>query len=336
MDAFSTQTDTPRTKPRGGVQPVPPSAKSDLPSVFGQAIEYESGAREIAHTHARAQLLYATSGLIRVRTPAASWVVTPDCAMLVPPRVEHELEMVGKVGFRTLYVDPCPAIGGDEGRLLPVNGLLREAILAMVEEPARTREPGSLADILTQLIVNLLAAASPADDQPGRLPLPQHPRLHRICQALIELRVDAWRVAQRLIDRGRALLIHLLARDDRNRLRHAHDRRVGLGARHGAFGDDARSRAPRRLALRVDVHRRQRAFRRRRLGRFRRLSRLRRSGVLSVLNAAGVISGLCVCDDRECQRHPQQCTPHRRKLRGQPVQPRHLVVFTSLHRRITN
>ncbi len=186
MEAFSTQTDTPRTKPRGGAQPVPPPAKSDLPTVFGQAIEYESGSREIAHTHARAQLLYATSGLIRVRTPAASWVVTPDCAMLVPPRVEHELEMVGKVGFRTLYVDPCPAIGGDEGRLLPVNGLLREAILAMVEEPARTREPGSLADILTQLIVNLLAAASPADDQPGRLPLPQHPRLHRICQALIE------------------------------------------------------------------------------------------------------------------------------------------------------
>ncbi|CAG9222342.1 HTH araC/xylS-type domain-containing protein [Paraburkholderia tropica] len=185
MEAFSIQTDNPRAKLRAAAPPAPPTPKSDLPAVFGQAIEYESGAREIAHTHARAQLLYATSGLIRVRTPAASWVVTPDCAMLVPPRVEHELEMVGKVGFRTLYVDPCPAIGGDEGRLLPVNGLLREAILAMVQEPTRTREPGSLADILTQLIVNLLAAASPADDQPGRLPLPQHPRLHRICQALI-------------------------------------------------------------------------------------------------------------------------------------------------------
>jgi AraC-like DNA-binding protein len=36
------------------------------------------------------------------------------------------------------------------------------------------------------LIVNLLAAAVPVADQPGRLPLPQHPRLHRICQALIE------------------------------------------------------------------------------------------------------------------------------------------------------
>jgi len=94
--------------------------------------------------------------------------------------------MVGNVGFRTLYVDPCPMCGGDEGRLLPVNGLLREAILAMVEEPVQPRDPGSLAEILTQLIINLLAASLPADDRPGRLPLPQHPRLVRICQAIIE------------------------------------------------------------------------------------------------------------------------------------------------------
>jgi AraC-like DNA-binding protein/quercetin dioxygenase-like cupin family protein len=183
MEAFSNQSDISLRESRAT---VPASPKSELPAVFGQAIEYESGARESAHTHPRAQLLYATSGLIRVRTPSASWVVTPDCAMLVPPRVEHALEMLGKVGFRTLYVDPSPDCAGQEGRLLPVNGLLREAILAMVNEPTSPRKPGSLADLLTQLIVNLLANASPADDRPGRLPLPQHPRLLRICQALIE------------------------------------------------------------------------------------------------------------------------------------------------------
>ncbi|MBN3858678.1 helix-turn-helix transcriptional regulator [Paraburkholderia sp. Ac-20340] len=183
MEDFSNRTDNALIMP----DPAAAAAPEDvLPPVYGEAIEYEAGAREFAHRHAHAQLLYATSGLIRVRTPAASWVVTPDCAMLVPPFVEHELEMVGKVGFRTLYLDPCPLNAADEGRLLPVGGLLREAILALVKEPARTRAPGSLADILTQLIVKLLAAATPADEPPGRLPLPQHPRLHRICQALIE------------------------------------------------------------------------------------------------------------------------------------------------------
>jgi AraC-like DNA-binding protein/quercetin dioxygenase-like cupin family protein len=182
MEGIANKSDRPRVR----FPLTPPStAKGDLPAVFGQAIEYESGAREIAHTHPRAQLLYATTGLIRVRTPAANWMVTPDCAMLIPPRVEHELQMVGKVGFRTLYVDPCPDCG-DEGRLLPVDGLMRAAILAMVCEPVHSHEPGSLADILTQLIVNLLGTAVTAEEQPGRLPIPQHPRLRRICEALIE------------------------------------------------------------------------------------------------------------------------------------------------------
>ncbi|RAR62498.1 AraC-like DNA-binding protein [Paraburkholderia unamae] len=186
------------------------AARRELPNVFGQSIEYESGAREIAHTHPRAQLLYATSGLIRVRTPAASWVVGPNRALLVPPRVEHELEMVGKVAFRTLYIEPCPALGDVEGRLLPVSGLLREAILQMVVEPARPREPGSLADVLSQLIARLLESALQINGTPtslleaahalatptgaladtaaeaGRLPMPQHPRLRKICQVLVD------------------------------------------------------------------------------------------------------------------------------------------------------
>ncbi|WP_322052758.1 AraC family transcriptional regulator [Paraburkholderia bannensis] len=180
--------DTEQTGQTGQGEPALASAglpKRELPAVFGEAIEYESGARESAHTHPRAQLLYATSGLIRVRTPGASWVVTPNCAMLVPPHVEHALEMVGKVGFRTLYVEPCPMCGTDEGRLLPVSALLREAILAMVGEPLHPRPPGSLADTLTQLIVTLLSAAAPGDERLGSLPLPQHPRLLRICQALM-------------------------------------------------------------------------------------------------------------------------------------------------------
>ena len=181
--------------------PSPPAAaRRALPNVFGKSTEYESGAREIAHTHPRAQLLYATTGLIRARTPGASWVVGPNRALLVPPRVEHELEMIGKVMLHSLYVDPCPVTGDVEGRLLPVSGLLRESILQMAAEPARTHEPGSLADVLAQLITGLLEAALAADGataaspahadtsaaDASRLPMPQHPRLLKICHALMD------------------------------------------------------------------------------------------------------------------------------------------------------
>jgi AraC-like DNA-binding protein/quercetin dioxygenase-like cupin family protein len=186
--------------------PSPPAAaRRALPNVFGKSIEYPSGAREIAHTHPRTQLLYPTSGLIRVRTPGASWVVGPARALLVPPRVEHELEMVGKVVLHSLYVEPSPAMGDVEGRLLPVSGLLRESILQMLAEPVRAHEPGSLADVLAQLIAGLLEAALVADratavssvadarspfhaDAPAaatRLPMPRHPRLLKICHALM-------------------------------------------------------------------------------------------------------------------------------------------------------
>jgi AraC-like DNA-binding protein len=175
---------------------APPAAtRRDLPSVFGKSFDYESGAREVAQTHprARAQLLYATRGLIRVRTADASWIVGPGRALLLPPRVEHEQEMVGQVVLRTLYIEPCPATGEVEGRLLPVSGLLHEAIVQMVAEPVRVHEPGSLAGVLAQLIVRLLDAALRAEGTTareaagaGRLSMPQHPRLRRICQALLD------------------------------------------------------------------------------------------------------------------------------------------------------
>jgi AraC-like DNA-binding protein len=168
----------------------PAAARRDVPNVFGTSFEYGSGAREIAQTQPRAQLLYATSGLIRVRTPGASWIVTPRRALLMPPRMAHELEMVGKVVCHTLYIDPYMAASGEE-RLLPVSGLLHEAILQMAAEPVRVPEPGSLAGLLAQLIVKLLDAALCAEAatareaaRASRLPMPQHPRLRKLCEAL--------------------------------------------------------------------------------------------------------------------------------------------------------
>lgn len=175
-------------------QPV--HTKQPLPSVFGQAIDYPAGTREVAHTHPRAQLLYAVTGLIRVRTPSMSWIVARNCALLVPPRVEHELEMVGAVQFRTLYLDPCPVTADREGCLLPISGLLREAILSMVRETRRVYEPDSRADIVAKLILRLVTEATEAELETGAhaalesgsgsLPMPQHPRLLKICQAIAE------------------------------------------------------------------------------------------------------------------------------------------------------
>ncbi len=176
---LSSEMDTKRT-------PVTATGRRPLPPVIANAIDYPHGMREPAHTHSRAQLIYATAGMIRVRTPGASWVVTPTIGLLVMPRVEHELEMVGDVAFRTIYLTHFEAPQDDlEGVLMPVTGLLREAIVAMTEAPEHYA-PDSVPGLLANLIERLLGDARPGElDAQWRLPLPVHPRLRKICEALL-------------------------------------------------------------------------------------------------------------------------------------------------------
>ena len=56
-----------------------------------------------ARTHPRAQLLYAVEGVMRVSTPSGFWAL-PLRALWVPSGVPHEVEMVGAVSMRSLYI----------------------------------------------------------------------------------------------------------------------------------------------------------------------------------------------------------------------------------------
>lgn len=74
--------------------------------VIAQAIDYADGTHEIAHVHHRAQLVYATSGIVRAVTPDGLWMLSPGNGLLIGSMVEHELYMVGSVSMRTLYIEP--------------------------------------------------------------------------------------------------------------------------------------------------------------------------------------------------------------------------------------
>jgi len=56
------------------------------------------------HSHARDQLIYAVSGLMRVRTAHDAWIVPPDRAVYLPARTTHSISMRGDVEMRTLYI----------------------------------------------------------------------------------------------------------------------------------------------------------------------------------------------------------------------------------------
>ncbi|POR46293.1 AraC-like DNA-binding protein [Paraburkholderia eburnea] len=152
--------------------------------VIPQSLDYAHGAREIAHIHHRAQLVYATRGIVRIMTPDGLWIITPAHALLIGSQVEHELHMLGEVSMRTLYIDPT-ALAAPEPRCRPVacGELLRAALLDLCA--AGTDAAGCRrAALLEPLMLDVLDTAARADDV-ACLPLPADARLRHICTSLI-------------------------------------------------------------------------------------------------------------------------------------------------------
>jgi AraC-like DNA-binding protein len=96
--------------------------------------DYPAGHVISWHYHDRDQLVYASRGVMTVRTEAGTWVVPTQRAVWIPARVAHTITMSGRVAMRTLYIKPGLA------RRLPraccvvnVPTLLRELILHACE-----------------------------------------------------------------------------------------------------------------------------------------------------------------------------------------------------------
>ncbi len=154
-----------------------------LPQAIGaMAKRFPDGFVIPLHAHERDQLLYAISGVMRLRTEAAAWIVPPEGAAHIPAGTPHSVSMHGDVDMRTLYIDPVA------GRARPrrlgvvaVSGLLRELILALSEEPvayARDSRAGRIARLIEDEIGRAQALSL-------SLPLPRDPRLQRLCAGLM-------------------------------------------------------------------------------------------------------------------------------------------------------
>lgn len=154
------------------------------------AKSFPDGFHIARHHHARAQLLWSVSGMLRVRTDAAAWIVPADRAVWLPAGVEHELDICGNVEMRTLYVAPLLSA---RPLVLEVSDLLRALILALVQEPVLYDESGR-AGAIAGLILDEIGRARRL---PLVLPMPRDPRLASVCAALLrdpasDLTLDGW------------------------------------------------------------------------------------------------------------------------------------------------
>lgn len=158
------------------------------------AKEFASGSTTGAHSHPRGQLLHAVKGVMMAKTAEGAWIVPPRHALWIPPGTVHSVEMRAAVAMRTVYIrsEEAGAIAS-HCKVIAVSPLLREAILALLDEPIHYDE-GGRGGALAKLVVDEIARAATAEFE---LPLPVDRRLTSACEALIEnpsltLDIDSW------------------------------------------------------------------------------------------------------------------------------------------------
>ena len=174
---------------------IDPDDYQSLPRpVAAMAKTFPDGSATTRHAHRRDQLIYAVSGVMRVRTNREAWVVPPDRAVYIPGGTEHAVAMRGRVEMRTLYIDAEAATGLPEAAtVLEVSDLLRALVLALLEEPV-VYEPAGRGGRLAELILDEIPRAKPLSLV---IPMPRDKRLVRLCDALLadprrEETLEAW------------------------------------------------------------------------------------------------------------------------------------------------
>ena len=102
----------------------------------GYAADYKSGHETGLHRHPRAQLLFATAGVMRVTTEVALFTVPPGTGLWVPADTVHAVRMDGDVRMRALFLRADAAASGPSATtVIAVSPLLRELILTVCAEP---------------------------------------------------------------------------------------------------------------------------------------------------------------------------------------------------------
>ena len=96
-----------RIDPAVGVErSTDPAAYQTVPRpVAAMAKRFPPGFQITPHSHARDQLLYAVSGVMRVQTETEAWIVPPDRAVYLPAGTRHTVAIRDDLEMRTLYIE---------------------------------------------------------------------------------------------------------------------------------------------------------------------------------------------------------------------------------------
>lgn len=151
--------------------------------VAAMAKAWNDGDRIPLHIHRRGQLIHAMTGIMRIETEKAAWIVPPALALWMPPQYPHCMTMRGRLEMRTVYIDETACTDlPDRPTLIEIGPLLRELILAALEEPLDYDETGR-GGLIAGLILTELGRLQ---ERKLAVPMPRDPRALRVARGLLE------------------------------------------------------------------------------------------------------------------------------------------------------
>lgn len=155
---------------------------ADRPAV-GFSADYPAGLVSGMHTHRRAQLIYAISGVMRVQMHSAQFVLPPSNALLLPADIVHSITMEGRVAMRQLFLHPETACSvASAPRVMSVTPLLRELLVALCGEPPDWQPEGRGSHLVALIIGEIIRART----LPTKLLLPRDPRVRSLVRSILD------------------------------------------------------------------------------------------------------------------------------------------------------
>ena len=170
------------------------SIETSTGPIYAMPSDYPAGYFVERHSHSRAQLLYARTGIVMVTSAEARWMIPPEHALWIAPEIEHSVEMMGNVSMLSVFVNsefltrPAKSV-----HVVAVTDLARALIIAAMP-PAAGAGNNHRIDLIMPLLLDVV---SKLPERALGLPFPADARLANLCRRFVaspspHLVIDDW------------------------------------------------------------------------------------------------------------------------------------------------
>lgn len=151
----------------------------------------QNDAEQPVHWHRKGQLVLALHGSVTCDVPNAIWMVPPQHAVWIPGGTPHSNRVTENAHIYFLFIEPGAAPLPNECCTLAISPLVRELIRHLAQTPDYPSESP------TERLASVLLEQLPLSPvQRLHFPVPEHPGIRRLADALEQNPADRTTVAE--------------------------------------------------------------------------------------------------------------------------------------------